>query len=298
MITSLKKIPEIKFSKKQNPGMDLEVIPLLNICQRYYNNHHSNEIQSFHRDNFNTIIFIEEGAGKHFIDFCTYKYQSGDLIFVTQNQVQAYEANENIKGWVILFTNDYLMNGLVHQEVRSINNLLRNIHKSPIIRNIGNNETIRNLISIISKEYKDDIKKSEYEIFRHLLMSLIIKLENIQHENLGENANTEWQKVMNLFDKYIIDDSYQCRNAESYARKINCSFKHLNMVCKALTGFTAKKYIDYSITLEIKRQLATTNLNTKELCNYFCFDEETNFIKYFKKKSGYSPKAFRGKLLK
>jgi AraC family transcriptional regulator, transcriptional activator of pobA len=162
----INEIPEIKFSKKRNTVIEFEIMPLSNLFKRYQEGKIDFDIQSFHRPQFNMIIYIEKGYGKHFIDFQTYDYESSDLIFVARNQVHAFDITAKTKAWIILFTTEFIMNGLVHQEVRSINILFRNVLKSPIIKHLGKNETIKALFNNLAVEYKDDIKKNKIDLFR------------------------------------------------------------------------------------------------------------------------------------
>lgn len=290
-------IPEIQFKKKSRNSIDFEILPLSTIYKRHNEGKIDFNIHAFHRPQFNMILFIEEGTGMHFIDFQTCHYESGDMIFVAANQVHAFDIDRKTKALMILFTTEFLMNGLIHREVRSTNNLIRNTIKNPILRNYTKTNTIKQLFHMIEEEYNDKNEQNKNEIIRHLFSALCIKLNSLNDNNLGENANTEWQRVMNSLDKAIEDGLFKCRDAGKYANKIRCSYKHLNTICKSMTGQTAKQYIDFFVTLEIKRFLATTGMNVRELCEVFDFDEETNFVKYFKKHTGISPKKFRDQFI-
>jgi AraC-like DNA-binding protein len=291
-------IPDIKFRKKKNDIVGFEIMPLADLFARYKDGLIEFDIQSFHRPQFNTIIFIREGTGTHFIDFRTINYKSGDLICISQNQVHAFKISDNTEALMILFTTEFIMHGMIHQEVRSINNLIRNMLKTPLLRRKDAIDTIQSLFHTLAVEYCDDPDKNKFGLFRHLLAALITKISGTQGELSKDKAGVGWQKTLDSFDKDIEDTLYRCRDAGEYAKTLRCSYKHLNEICKSLTGRTAKQYIDSAITLEIKRYLATTDLNIRELSDVFNFDEDTNFVKYFKKHSGMSPKRFREQLLK
>ncbi|SLM29674.1 Transcriptional regulator, AraC family (fragment) [Desulfamplus magnetovallimortis] len=71
----------------------------------------------------------------------------------------------------------------------------------------------------------------------------------------------------------------------------------MNKIAKAITGNTVKSFIDNFVILEIKRQLAISDISIKELTYLMGFEEPTNFVKYFKKHTSHSPSQFR-KILK
>lgn len=74
---------------------------------------------------------------------------------------------------------------------------------------------------------------------------------------------------------------------------MNISYTHLNKIVKAVTGNTAKSFVDKFIILEIKRQLAVSDVSIKELTYDMGFDEPTNFVKFFKKHTQLSPAQFK-----
>ena len=71
------------------------------------------------------------------------------------------------------------------------------------------------------------------------------------------------------------------------------TYTHLNRIVKAVTGNTAKAFIDSFVILEAKRHLAVSDISVKELTYVMGFDEPTNFVKYFKKHTGLSPVKFK-----
>ncbi|SLM29662.1 Transcriptional regulator, AraC family (fragment) [Desulfamplus magnetovallimortis] len=71
----------------------------------------------------------------------------------------------------------------------------------------------------------------------------------------------------------------------------------MNKIAKAITGNTVKSFIDNFVILEIKRQLAVSDISIKELTYLMGFEEPTNFVKYFKKHTSQSPAQFK-KILK
>ena len=74
---------------------------------------------------------------------------------------------------------------------------------------------------------------------------------------------------------------------------MDISYKHLNDICKAVLGQTAKEFIDKYLILETKRHLASSNISVKELTFQMGFDEPTNFIKFFKRHTHQTPSQFK-----
>ncbi|MGB2684580.1 MAG: helix-turn-helix domain-containing protein, partial [Olleya sp.] len=68
---------------------------------------------------------------------------------------------------------------------------------------------------------------------------------------------------------------------------------HLNTICKATIAITAKQFIDQFVVLEAKRLLINSEIKSTELAYSLGFEESTNFVKYFKKHTGFTPNKFK-----
>ncbi len=65
-----------------------------------------------HRVNFFVLIFITEGKGVHSIDFTDYSYHEGTVLLVRKDQIHKFHRDETIKGYLIVFTEDFILSHL------------------------------------------------------------------------------------------------------------------------------------------------------------------------------------------
>ena len=94
--------------------------------------------------------------------------------------------------------------------------------------------------------------------------------------------------------KDLLETGYKNqKQVNYYAKEIIITEKRLNQATTKVLGKTPKEIIDYRIMLEAKRILAHTTESVKEIGYDLGFDEPTNFIKYFKKHSKFTPTEFR-----
>lgn len=276
-------IPKVYFKKNINAISEFEIKDLKEI---YNKSEKLNfDIFNFHKQQFNVIFFIMKDNVSHFVDFESYILNKGDILFITNNSVHAFDKRAPIQGLVILFTDEFLLSSIA-----------RKVFKVPMIKNVANDKTISNFLDILKQEY-DRAKIKEEIFYKNILSSLIIKLDTDIKEKNENNFNSNWYSVINLLDELIEKNNYRNRDVRIFAEEMGYGYKQLNIICKTLTGKTIKKYINDTVILEIKRKLITTDLSIKELCVYFNFDEDTNFIKFFKKEAGITPKKFKEKYL-
>ena len=135
-------------------------------------------------------------------------------------------------------------------------------------------------------------------MLRLLLKLLLLKAERKRHAITPQEGNSAWVIKFGEFRNYLEKHIIETRNANDYADMMRISYKHLNEICKSISGKTAKEFIDNYVVLEIKRQLATSDHSIKELAYQLGFDEPTNFVKYFKKRTNRSPAQFKKMLIK
>ena len=91
-------IPHISFNHNKSEQAELEVLPLSRLYLTDINSHNP---QLPHRVSFFILICIDQGEGKHMVDFKTVNFSPGSLIFVQPEQVHAFTLVLSHKG--ILF---------------------------------------------------------------------------------------------------------------------------------------------------------------------------------------------------
>jgi len=288
----MEKIPKIPFLKKIKPDIEFEIFRLNSLFSRQDELNFS--LDKPHRVDFYHILYITKGKGLHHIDFCPYTFREGSILFISQGQVHAFDGCPENDGFLILFTEAFLSKNLIHSDILSFYRLYNYHLHSPIMQSeeIGN-MNFMNIINEIYEEYyfSDDFAKEE--ILRLLLKLLLLKAERIKRTLIPQERNSEWFIKFGSFRNQLEKNFAETRNAKEYSEMMNISYKHLNEICKSVTGSTAKEFIDNFVILEAKRHLAMSDVSIKELTYELGFDEPTNFVKFFKKHTLQTPSQFK-----
>ncbi len=296
-LSNMNEPPKISFLKKDNTKLEFEIFRISSLFSRQSKLDHS--LEAPHRVEFFNIMFVTKGTGTHFIDFQSYKYSAGSILFISKGQVHAFEASHDLDGFLILFTEDFLSKNLIHSDILSLYRLYNYHLHSPIIQPDEIKEDIFNyIVDEIYREYSFTDKFAKEEILRLLLKLLLLKAERLKRTLIRKEKNSKWLLKFGDFRSQLETHFTETRNANEYARMMNISYKHLNEICKSVTGISAKAFIDNFIILEIKRRIAISGDSVKELTYQLGFDEPTNFVKFFKKHTLLSPVQFRNKLIK
>jgi AraC-like DNA-binding protein len=81
-----------------------------------------------------------------------------------------------------------------------------------------------------------------------------------------------------------------------YARKLNVTQHHLNLIVKAVTGKTAGEIIRARSILEAKRLLTFTDSTVAEIAFQLRYTDSSYFAKAFKAETHQSPIEFKNQM--
>nr|WP_286429618.1 helix-turn-helix domain-containing protein [Myroides marinus] len=95
------------------------------------------------------------------------------------------------------------------------------------------------------------------------------------------------------FNELIKNNIKKERNVHFYAEQMNVSVAKLTEICKDVFGTTPKKIIASAVVNEIKLLLKHTPMTIKEVAYELNFEDVSNFIRFFIKATGLSPKEYR-----
>ncbi|GAA5224716.1 AraC family transcriptional regulator [Membranihabitans marinus] len=243
-----------------------------------------------HRLSFFALIIVNKGKGSHQIDLVDYSIEKGSVLKIAKGQVHAFEKNPKYEGYMIIFTEAFILNYFTPSSIQQISHLY-NYHLSTPIENGEklNDDFIEQLI----QEFKIKNTFGQKNIIAAILALYLLKLERNSENN---QLNDENSKYYNLFIQFknLVELHYSnTRTVKDYANMMFISTKHLNQVVKEYTLNTAKAFIDNYVIMETKRAIVSTDKSLKEIAYEIGFEEVTNFTKFFKNITGISPKEFR-----
>ena len=280
-------INQIEFQNEKT-FIGFEVIPL----NKFFQN--PKEILCHpHKDNFYNILFIEEGKGVLSIDFKDYIFDAGTIFTISPNQVQQHHLPLEANGFLIVFTQDFIVKYFDSKEVFRRLQIFDDAFQNPIID--LESENFEDILMVINRMIyeQNDEQKDQYTqgILRSVLHLLLLKLERFKQKSNEFNTQNSYFKEFLAFKNRVEREVKQHRNVMEYADQLHISSKKLNYICKQVAHKSAKEVIDDLAILYIKRDLMETQ-STKQTAYNFAFDEPTNFIKYFKKNIGKTPYEF------
>lgn len=281
----------IKFQNSQNPQAGFDIIKLEELHGKKDLDHSPYDL---HLVEFYIMILIEEGEGVHTIDFTDYTYKKGTLLTIRKDQIHKFHKNNQVKGTLLLFTDEFLVSYLEKLEALKTLQLFNEFLGVPKIQLSKTELTeFSNLINRIKNEYhqlNDDYSLGIIRSELHIIIAKLFRIKSNNNEIINNRKYlSEFIELQNLVEK----NASQYSKVKDYARMMGLSTKTLNNITKNIVNKSAKEFIDEICTKQIKRLLINSDLPIKEIAYASGFEETTNFYKYFKRQTQLTPEQFR-----
>lgn len=286
-------IPNISFQSSENVT-DIEFLNVSQLSSRIDKDkdldHNPREP---HRITFFALLIVTEGTGSHKIDLKKYALKKGTVLKIAKGQVHAFQDDLSYDGYLVIFTEEFVLKYFSKSSIEFIS-LLYNYHISePVVENSPFNESF---IELIAKELESENTYAQKNIVAKILELYLLKLERQNHTSSSAKLNKDHYPLFFQF-KDLVEKNYRdTRNVKDYAETMSISTKHLNKIVKSFTLNTAKHFIDKYVILEIKRAILSTDNSLKEIAYEKGFNEVTNFTKFFKRHTDFTPKEYRSSL--
>jgi len=267
------------------PSHDLEIIQNQKIVVVKLDTLQSYDFGVPHRHEYFELFYFDKGEGTHMIDFEDLPIGSKEVQMVGPGQVHQVMREKDTNGYVILF----------HQNVFENESLISDFLFDAICSDASSNPFIFDFSDseIIPFCFANIWNLRENESVADLLQTKMF-LAQILTECLKKNdkAETRLNSEYLSFRKSLRTNFKKLHKVQDYASLIGCTDKTLNELTKKYTGKKASQLIYDHIILEAKRVLLMGS-SVKESAFELGFDDPAHFSKFFKSKTGVSPKEFQ-----
>ena len=283
-----KKIPVHHFGDDLESEIQLRIVPL--------EKRTAYDTSVPHRHNYYEIFFFTESGGNHMIDFTDYPIKSRSIHVVFPGQVHLVRRELNTYGYLLLFSNDfYFLNTTETDALSDIPNKLRS-NISPVLSlpskdYLKAQETMNGMREELKSKdiFMKDILKSALDI---ILFIIRRNMEPTGSGNELKKKNASYEMYYR-FSKLLENNFTKIHSPNDYAKMLSVTEKHLNELTKNASGKNVGELIQDRLILEIKRLLTHSTISSKEISFILNFEDPSYFLKFFKKKTGLTPKEFQ-----
>lgn len=261
-------------------------------------NEHVNEnlfIEKPHGHNFYLILLVTKGTGKHTIDFLEYEVYPGAMFIVSPGQIHHWNLSPKIDGCILFFTKEYFLHDFDTNKLTRFPFFNSTFSIPSIKLNSKQRKSIAQKYKLIAEEYQT--RSTNYrEMIRIYLNAMFIELSRVYVKNSNNKLVYNYDllqlnKYEALVDKYF----KRHRPISCYSKKMNITDRQLSYLCKKTVNKTPLEILTNRIILEAKRLIIHSDLSISSISNELNFNDNSYFIRLFKKNTKLTPEQFRTK---
>lgn len=242
----------------------------------------------------NSVISIValEGAMECIVDMDTHHIDAGGMLLIFPSQiVENLSFSNDFRGYCFIMASSFIENmPMVHMVPLIVNIKKRGLYPMTS-RHL---DVIEKYAKMVQEVLRTDSNNYKSEIIMHLTIAYYYGLGTYIHntENVDRTV-TRYGEISESFLELVRKNCHIRRDMGFYSDALCLSAKHINLAVKKVTGDNAMKWIERYTVLKAKSLLRTTGLSISEIADSLNFPTPSDFGKYFKKFTGYSPRAFR-----
>jgi AraC family transcriptional regulator, transcriptional activator of pobA len=249
------------------------------------------------RNNYFSLIWIRQGAGKATIDFSSHDFANNFLFAFAPYQPFMLLPNGSISGLAIQFHPDFFCIHKHQQEVACNGVLFNNIYEPPFV--MLDEPAIKKIETVI-EQIRDEMQEpalAQSELLIAYLKILLItaaRLKTAQSAKAADHAADLKEPFILQSLKDAIEAHYkQKHSASDYAAILNLSPKALSKITKTHWNRNLTSLIAERIVIEAKRELYLTNKPIKQIAAELGYEDEYYFSRFFKTNTDISPQTYR-----
>ena len=246
---------------------------------------------------FKSDIFIEmiciSGHMKLSINLTEYTIQAPVIFSMMPDKIiQVTDVSDDFSARFILLSSAFLSSLLTGPSERLPMYLA--VNSNPMLPlNKEDLEGALEYYHLYQKEIRKKKNPYRLEAIKHLLQAGFygssyhyrehpVQMDKTKHEILTE-------EFLNLVNRHYREE----REVGFYADKLHLTPKYLSKVIKEKSSKSANNWVDEHVVLEAKALLKSTNMTVQQISDHLHFPSQSFFGKYFKRRTGVSPKEFR-----
>lgn len=249
------------------------------------------------RNNYFSLIWVTEGAGKLKSDFTEYDFEAGSLFAFAPYQPFMFTTEKQIKGTGIYFHPEFFCIYKHHKEVSCNGVLYNNIYNPPFVKVDESSATTFKMLCEQIKTEMQNPDLAQYELLVSYLKIFLItasRLKMQQQPAVAVSLKNQKEPFILQKLKDAIEENFKTKHSPGeYAEMLYISPKALAKITRNHFNKTLSDLINERIIIEAKRELYLTDKTVKEIAYELGYEDEYYFSRFFKVNADVSPQMYR-----
>ena len=234
---------------------------------------------------------ISTGAQRHTLG------KQGELILLTGSLLQVMEASPDFKVRILIFPKDVFLKAMLPIDTPYFNYTHEHpcYHHTQDERSQKTWQEIRLWMDMARMLFTTKMPQFRAQQEYNYLQSLLMWLFNTIPDKLEVNKKHSRKQILcHRFMQLVREYGTREHQIPFYVEKLCITSRYLHKITMDyLDGKTPKDVIDEQLIAEIKVLLNNPHLSITEIADQLRFADQSYLSRFFKKKTGISPKEFR-----
>lgn len=230
----------------------------------------------------------------------TYDYQEGTLVFLGPNQTIKLVNRQphQPKGWALMFHPDLLRGTSLSGAIKDYSFFSYNVHEALHISQQERAIVLECFQNIENELHRGIDKHSQRLIVSNieLFLNYCVRFYDrqfITREPFESEYLTKFNFLMNEYFRSDVCRDKGLPTVKYFADKLCLSPNYMGDLIKKETGKTPQEHIQLALVEHAKRRLLSQTNSISDIASELGFEYPQYFSRFFKKKVGMSPAAYR-----
>lgn len=244
---------------------------------------------------FTIAILIVSGGINVKINLEDFEAREGDAITVFKGNIGEFcSMLPDTRMAVIAFSDDFFN---VVKNIDTALSIQQHIYTNPVLHldrgfideALDVYKRMKSKLAETDNLFREGALHGYTQVLMYNAYNYFTKMKNNVEDSAEYNRNQEiYKRFMQAVQKNYMKE----RSITFYADVLCISPKYLSQVIKNVTGRLAGEWITDYVILEAKALLKSNKYTVQQVCDMLNFANQSFFGKYFKKRTGMSPKAY------
>lgn len=238
------------------------------------------------------MIFVLRGRGVVLAEGTRAQYRPPALVVIPAGAVHGFEFEPGTTGHVISVS-DELLRELTQREP-GIATLFNRPNTFEFRAAALRGTDLAHSVRMLAREFQrsDSGHQLAMQGWLEVLLANVLRLNREQPDE-ADALTGRRRKLVTRFSELVERRFRDNQPVPEYAAALNVSESQLRNACLALTGQSPVQLVHARVLLEAKRQLHYTDNPVSEIAYALGFDDPAYFTRFFTRRVGSSPRAFR-----
>jgi AraC-like DNA-binding protein len=283
-----KSLRETRFANERLGPIGVELMTLSELRARVS----ARQLFETERIAFFMVLVATAGRGEHLVDFERFMLRAGHVVFVRPGQVQQWQPVSSLEADLLLI-DPAVVQPMTSTSRQATMSLLRQEEWPAHFKWGADGLTAwRGLAAMLRRELDQPSLDALSAAMAHQL--LVCLMLNLSRSATAHATVPTGQAALIRSLRRELDALVHTRPSVALlARKLHVSTTTMARTCKDVLGPSAKEEVDRRVALEAQRLLVHSTSTSVAIGELLGFSEPTNFVKFFRRRVGATPEAFR-----